>query len=240
MLEVSKHNNVCVASNVPEFYKENGELDIEDLRCHVKSKLSSKYFCGYTMISVIDSEDQITSLNISPYAFSKRLILYKPENLDLLEMCALISMIENMSIPSLKKCSSIQHRINFLNSKCFSKDSIFLANGARMLLSTIVRYHDIVSEFHMFWRDSLPVYKIHKEFNKNDTEASPLLIKLYSTSSRLDSITEHSNELKTAKLCNFKLFYLNTILSKHYESKGVIGLFRKKCMDGEYVICIFN
>lgn len=240
VLEVSKYNDTCVASNVPEFYTENGDLHVDDLSYHIKTRTTSSVFCGYTLMSVVDTEDQVFAINVSPYVFSKRLILYKPSNLCLLEMCALISMIENMSIPSLRKCASIQNRLNFLKSKCYCDDANFLVHGATLLLSTIVRYNGFVPEIHMFWKDCLTMYKIYKELKKRETEAQDLLISLFTNSGRLNEFVEYSEQMKKSHKSNFKLFYLNTILSKHYESQGVIGMIRLKCSEGDNVVNIMK
>lgn len=240
VLEVSKNKNVCVASNVPEFYTETGELDVDALRYHVKTKATSEFFRGYTILSLVDTEDQMYSINISPYIFSKRLILYKPDNLLLLEMCALVSMIENMSIPSLKKCTSIKQRLKQLKAKCYDEDAQFLINGASMLLSTTVRYNSFVPEINMMWKDSLYIFTMHKELLKTDPTVQDLLINLYTSSTRLDEFVNYSEQLKEANGEEFKLFYLNTIFTKHFESRGVISLLRHLCMNSKSIENIFN
>lgn len=46
VLEVNRHNAICVATNVPEFYNARGDLNIRDLRAHVKARMISSQFCG--------------------------------------------------------------------------------------------------------------------------------------------------------------------------------------------------
>ncbi len=104
VLEVNRHNAICVATNVPEFYNARGDLNIRDLRAHVKARMISSQFCGYVLVSLLDSEDQVDHLNIFPHVFSERMILYKPNNVNLMEMCALLSMIENAKSPSIGLC----------------------------------------------------------------------------------------------------------------------------------------
>ncbi len=74
VLEVNRHNAICVATNVPEFYNARGDLNIRDLRAHVKARMISSQFCGYVLVSLLDSEDQVDHLNIFPHVFSERMI----------------------------------------------------------------------------------------------------------------------------------------------------------------------
>ncbi len=103
----------------------------------------SSQFCGYVLVSLLDSEDQVDHLNIFPHVFSERMILYKPNNVNLMEMCALLSMIENAKSPSIGLCREVLGRLTLLHSKCNNLDSLFLYNGARTLLSTLVKYRRV-------------------------------------------------------------------------------------------------
>ena len=245
VLEVNRHNAICVATNVPEFYNARGDLNIRDLRAHVKARMISSQFCGYVLVSLLDSEDQVDHLNIFPHVFSERMILYKPNNVNLMEMCALLSMIENAKSPSIGLCREVLGRLTLLHSKCNNLDSLFLYNGARTLLSTLVKYHDLEEGASTPgpWNEGLSLFKLHKELKRAPSEARDLMQSLFLTSGKMGCLArspkDYCADLNKEEDANsgftFNLFYQDSLLTKHFQCQTVLQTLRRKCLGSDTV-----
>ncbi|AAK38241.1 ORF33 [callitrichine gammaherpesvirus 3] len=247
MVEVSRHNGICVASNVPDFYDRSGLLNIQDLRAHVKARQISKQFCGYAFASILDSEDQVEHLNIFPHIFFERMVLYKPDNLNLLEMCALISIVENLRQPCVELCMSIRARLATLHAKTLNKDSLFLYIGGKTLLSTIVHYYELAHKDDPTWDQGLTMFRLHKELAKAPCEARDLLQSVYLTSTKMGRHTtsakeycSNMNKEDTESECTFNLFHQDSILTKHFQCQEVLKTLRSKCLYSKPVFTIIN
>nr|CAC84337.1 hypothetical protein [Saimiriine gammaherpesvirus 2] len=226
VLEVNKNKNVCIAANTPCFVVD-GVLMVEQLKTHIKSRMFSNKFVGFVMACFVENEDMVDSINMFPHVFSSRLFIYNPCNHILLEMCGLLSMLENLNTPSASLLSAIVERAYYLWTKSRCPDATFLLHGIKTIASTSSYFYGINAPVESIVSPLL-MFKLYKCIEDGDPVSKGLLKPIYLTSWKMDTQYDAPSKDLSEK-CVFNLFYCNTVFTKHLQHKEVLKLFKCVC-----------
>ncbi|AAC95568.1 orf 42 [Ateline gammaherpesvirus 3] len=237
VLEVNKSESVCIAANTPCFVVD-GVLMADQLRAHIRSRMLSNKFAGFIMACFVENEDMVESLNLFPHVFSSRLFIYNPCNHILLEMCGLLSMLENIAAPSASSLSAIVERAEYLWTKNKCPDAAFLLHGIKTLASTSSYFYNINSPVESLVSPLL-MFKLYKCIEEGDPVSKGLLKPIYLTSWKMDTHYEASNK-DICGGCVFNLFYCNTVFTKHLQNKEVLKLFKCACVTYNHITNIVS
>ncbi|AAO12345.1 hypothetical protein KM546_gp38 [Porcine lymphotropic herpesvirus 3] len=238
VLEVSRNQNICVASNSPVFVDSNGNLNIKDLDGHVKARLNSPHFVGFTICSILTCEDKVLTLDIFQHVLKERCFLYKPDNFYLAELCILLSAIENMVTPSLKLILQCLRRARFIHTRCSSVDATFLLHGIEVLLSTMIDFYSFEKDETEHWAKGLDNFNIYKAVQSFDPTCKDLISAMFCSSHRLEEETGAPKEPQTKQI--FNLFYCPTFLTHHYSNKYIIKFIKLICIGDIVKFRIFS
>ncbi|AAX58076.1 ORF42 [Ovine gammaherpesvirus 2] len=227
VLEVSKNDKICVACNSPEFLSSSGNLNVKDQEAHAKARLQSVHFAGFAMCSMVACEDKVTTLDLYYHVLRERMVLYRPRNNSLAELCIITSALENCSVPSAPLFAQYLSRARYLLSKCPLPDAALLVNGIETLIATLVHWHGISSESLGGIPRGLQTYELYKDLTTFDSECKNLMTNMFCTSYKLeeDAGNEESPESST-----FNLFYSPTILTRHFKNKRIISCVKEACL----------
>nr|BEG23034.1 homolog of EHV2 ORF42 tegument protein UL7 [Macronycteris gammaherpesvirus 1]BEG23113.1 homolog of EHV2 ORF42 tegument protein UL7 [Macronycteris gammaherpesvirus 1] len=230
VLEVNKCENVCVASNAPNLI-EDGTLSVFKLVDYVKQKMVSDTFVGFVMATLLDCEDLVNSINLKPHVFRKRVFLFKPMNACILELCVLLSVIENCDNYTLESILSILKRARLTYTRNPSIDSSFLLHSIETLCSTLLNYFKLDKpEAHTHY-PGLIMYKLHSALEESSMESQGLLKPIYLESFKMESVYD-SFEDEEADNVFFNIFYFPTILTTHLQSESVVQIIKETCLHG--------
>nr|ABO48421.1 tegument protein UL7 [Wood mouse herpesvirus] len=236
MLEITSNGTLTVASHTPIFQK-SSLLDLPSLTTHLKTKLTGKMFKGFLFATLCETEDHVTTLDMHPHVFEKRLVLYNPRNTCNKELCALISMVENLMDCDPKFPLSIYMRGKRLFQKNPGKDSCFLFKGLSTLISThFAVYHPNFTVNDELLLPPLLTYKMHSTIEGIDTVSKGLLKAIYLDSYRMDNnIDDFPNPAGA-----FTLLCLPTIFTKHLTVPNVLILVKRAGLMYEAIdnICL--
>lgn len=227
MLEVSTNGTLTVAVNTPLFEK-RAELDVDRLITHIKNRTGSRLFKGYVFASLFDCEDLVTKLDLYPHVFQQRLVLYNPKNSVLKELCALISMTENLGECEPKLIMSIFHRAKKLFERNPNKDSFFLFRGLSILVATHFSIYNPDSDSIVSQLPSpLVTFKLHATIEHGNSISTGLLKSIFMDSYRMDKIHNASCDNPSE---SFTLLCSPSIFTKHLTIPNVIMYIKQACM----------
>lgn len=184
VLEVNKSDNVCVACNCPDLI-ENHILCLSKLVDYVKQKMVSETFVGFIMTCLLESEDLVDSLNLKPHVFKQRVFVLRPPNGCILELCVLLSIVENCSNFSLSALLSILRRARNTYSRNPSIDSSFLLHGIETLCSTAMTYFKLDPHQTHTTYQGLMMYKMQSVLEEGSIESKGLLKPIYLESHKM-------------------------------------------------------
>ncbi|AAO12383.1 unknown [Porcine lymphotropic herpesvirus 2] len=237
VLEVSKNQNICVASNSPTFVDSNGNLNIKDLDSHVKARLNSPHFVGFTICSIVTCEDKVFTLDMFQHVLKERCIIYKPDNFYLAELCTMLSAIENMVKPSLKLILQYLRRARFIHTRCPYRDAAYLLHGIEVLLSTMVDFYGFNKDKTEHWAPSLNSFNIYKAIQSFEPTCKDLISAMFCSSHKLEEAysQEEPNKAKV-----FNLFYSPTFLTHHYSNKNILKNIKLICIQDAVVYRILS
>lgn len=234
-LEVNKHSTICMASGTPSFITKKEELNIPDFIAHIKARLVSEHFVGFVMACLVENEDLVDRLNLFPHVFQQRIFLYRPNNVHIIELCALLSMLEGLKVPTLKGIASIIQRARHTYSKFPSTDAAFILHGIETLGYTLIHYYSLDSSNSGTKPHCLMMYKLHKAIGDIDPDVHGLLKSIYFESSKIITPYTEDNTDDT-----FNLFYSETIFTKHFKCKEIIKAFKLCCLRYPIKTVIFS
>lgn len=235
VLEVNKHSTICMASGTPSFINKNEELNIPDFIAHIKARLMSEHFVGFVMACLVENEDLVDRLNIFPHVFQQRIFLYRPNNVHVIELCALLSMLEGLTVPSLKGITSILKRARYIYSKFPNTDAAFLLHGLETLGYTLIHYYSLNTPDTEQKNHCLMMYRLHKAIGEIDPDVHGLLKSIYFESSKIITPYTEDNTDDT-----FNLFYSETIFTRHFKCKEIIKAFKLCCLKYPLKTVIFS
>lgn len=228
VLEVNTNEKICVASYTPPFISANGELLVPDLMTHVKTRIVSDTFVGVVMSCLIESEDMVTKLNLMPHVFAGRTFLYRPGNAQVLEMCMLLSMLENLKTPTLQFLKSLLFRARFLYGKTLSQDAAFLLHGIETLSATLVSVLKLDPQNQEHLASPLLMYKLYACLDEASEEAQGLLKPIFCESYKMELANPSSSEQHHT--IKFSMFYCTTWLTKHFDTAQVVEVIKTTCL----------
>lgn len=214
VLEVNQRESICIAAATPNFIV-NGSLFVPDFCAHVRTRMRSENFKGFVITCLTDSEDMVGRLNMFPHVLEGRLFIYKPTNQILMELCALLSMLENFSCPSREAVMSIVHRARILYNKCPTPDATFILQGVETIAATTIYYHDLDPTKTENLCQPLLHYKLKKELDYVEEESRGLLKAIYLDSNKIDRRVPYVNDKSTLeKQHTFNLLYSDTVFTR--------------------------
>lgn len=228
VLEVSKNDNICAACNSPDFTDHHSNLNVKDLSAHVKARLASPHFVGFTICSIVTCEDKVHTLDMFGHVLQERLLLYRPENYYIAELCVILSCLENCPTPTPKLLDQYLKRARFACALSQSPDAAFLLHGIEVLVATLVAWCSLQPEFLETLPSGLQAYCIYKDLLKFDPDCKDLMTCMFCSAFKL----EHIEEEKIKSQFTFNLFYSPTILTKHYNHKQIVKHFKRACSEG--------
>lgn len=231
VLEVNKSDNVCIACNSPDLI-ENNALSVSKLVNYVKQKMVSETFMGFVMTCLLESEDLVDSLNLNPHVFKQRVFMFRPPNACILELCILISMIENCSSFALGAILSILKRARNTYARNPSLDSSFLLHGIETLCSTAMTYFKLDPQQTHTIYPGLLMYKLHSVLGEGSIESQGLLKPIYLDSFKMapDPMSSFEEDDTTTNV--FNIFYSTTIFTSHLQCEKVIQTYKDTCLFG--------
>lgn len=228
-LEVNKSGNICVAAGTPVFTSSKGELLVPDLITHVKTRLVSQSFLGMIVTCLVEAEDYVNQLKILPFAFKERTFLFKPRNPSALELCMLLSMLENLKNPTLKFIMSILNRARFIYNKTLSEDATLFCYSIEKLGSTLIWYYDLDPANEQIINTPLLTYKFYKCIEESSEEAQNLLRPIYLESEKMNVPYDELQRPDT--VYKYNMFYYDTIFTKHLRNEKVVEIYRDVCLN---------
>nr|QRE02523.1 Tegument protein [Otarine gammaherpesvirus 4] len=242
ILEVSRGGSVCTAAATPQFFTDCGDLHVNALQEHVLERAKCTRFVGFTVSTLLESEDRATTLCMFPHVFSSRLVLFRPRDKRVLELCALASMVENADGLTLRGAQGIVDRARQLSMACKCADAAFLYRGIDTLVATLVHYFKLDPFGVLEWPSGLLAYRLHRELEYNCTEdtnndkddtrdAHGLLRSIYLNSHKMgERGGKYIENMTNGESYAFSLVYSDTILTAHYGYKDVLRIMREKCL----------
>ncbi|ARW78104.1 tegument protein UL7 [Common bottlenose dolphin gammaherpesvirus 1 strain Sarasota] len=240
VLEVKKTSKVCTAAHTPNFLTDHGDLKVKELVAHVKACSSSSHFVGFTLVSLVEPEDKVNTLDLYPHVLSERLLLFKPKKVSLLEMCALLSMAENLDHVTPVAARAILGRARMLQTLTNSREAAFLLRGIESVVGTAARLGAAGGADLDGLPDALVMFKLHHELERDDHEARGVLKAIYLESCKMGcSETPEKGKARKKDQISFNVIYSNTIFTRHLQNKDVISILRHNCLCDEPVEHIF-
>ncbi|AJG42966.1 hypothetical protein KM481_gp36 [Harp seal herpesvirus] len=230
VLEVNRSDNTQIASN-SELLFENGELHVQSLVSYVKLKTVSHTFEGFVMACLLETEDMLEKINLHPHVFMQRVFTYKPAHVCILELCVLLSMLENYPKPTLKGVLSIVKRAKFIYSKHQCLDAAFLLHGIETIAATTINYFDLDKEGVCTLGPGLLLFKLHKAIESGSVESKGLLKPIFLNSFKMEGDGWSMYE-DNSTFSNFNIFYLETIFTCHFGCAPVVSIYKNICLDG--------
>ncbi|AAK07961.1 unknown [Bovine gammaherpesvirus 4] len=228
ILEVNTKDNVYVAANTPSFIV-NDKLREEDLVSHVMTRASSANFLGFIMACVVECEDMVINLHIFPHVFKNRVFIYKPKSILLLELCSILSMIENLENPTGRGLDAVLRRAHCIFSKCKeSMDARFLMNGIETLIATSLAYHNLNTDDCEPRVSPLVAYRLFRCLEDSNGESRGLLKSIFFNSHKMETPDVSPNKGDGDKRV-FNIFYCDTIFTRHLRVPNVVRFFKCAC-----------
>lgn len=223
VLEARKNQGTCVLSGVTE-YTTGGLLDVDGLCKHVNDALSSSRFIGYVMVILLECEDRCFRLDIFPHILAERCIVYWKNDTVAMEMCALISVVENLAHPTTETLRSILDRAEKIQLGRTCDDLRFLFHGLKKLIFTLIEYLGIDWPYDVDMQ-GMQVYRLYKELSRfPQSEACEILLTAMITSKKLDFIT---SDIRVDSCEDAKIMYVSTMFTKPLE----FGIIRTILLD---------
>lgn len=226
-LEVSRSGSICVASNTPVFESSRGTLIVPDLMAHVKARITSDTFVGMALVCLTETEDLCERLDLAAHVFRERLVILRPTSASILELCMLLSMMENARRPSLQLLESLVSRARFLYTRAPSADSALLLHSIEKVAATVAHINDLHDAPENFG-SPLPGFQLAKCLQNADLEAQGLLRPLFLESHKMPPDDEDAES--GAHGTTFNMFYLETALTKHFVNGTVVAAYREACL----------
>ncbi|ALE14753.1 ORF42 [Felid gammaherpesvirus 1] len=237
VLEVNRSNNVCIASNSETFFQKE-ELDVAALAKYVRQKTISPTYRGFIMTCLLETEDMVEKINLYPHVFKERVFIYTPVHNSAIELCVLISILENFTSPTLVSILSILQRARFIYTKYKSKDTAFLLNGIEALAATTINYFELANNDDHTTQPGLLLYKLHKAIEGGSVESKGLLKPIFLYSFKMDG---KENTLNSQSICqSFNIFYSETIFTHHFRCPQVVSIYKDKCLEDKPRVQIFS
>lgn len=229
VMEVSKSGDICLLSHPPNFIDSNDRIKYAELRAHIKTILNSNVFLGFSVCCLCETEDMITKLDIYPHVFAERTFIYRPQSTVLVELCMLLSLVENLPDMSVDALLNILDRARFLSDRTLLEDAKFLARGVEALVSTAIFYYHPAETPSARLRLQQPLlrYKFYKTLynEERETESGGLLKSIF-----FDSVKMNMND--TTPNCahhELNILYLDSIFTKHFSNGDVIKHLKNIC-----------
>ncbi|AMA67397.1 tegument protein UL7 [Vespertilionid gammaherpesvirus 1] len=229
VLEVNRTQSLCLAISPTPTWK-NGEIHVPSLVNYVKNKMDSDTFFGFVMVSLLECEDLVDSLDIYPHIFSQRTFLFYPSNACIFELCILTSILENIKNPTLNSVLSLLKRARYIYSKNPSLDCAFMLHGIEVIGSTILQYFDLDPDKKHTFYPGLLLYKMHKALENGTIESKGLLKPIYTDSYKM--ITDTDSSFDDNEEMDFNVFYSDTIFTHHLKCETVLRIFKDVCVSG--------
>lgn len=230
VLEVNANQKIAVASYTPQFVSACGELMVPDLMTHVKARIVSETFVGVVMTCLVEFEDMVSKLHLMPHVLAERTILFRPGNAQVLEMCMLLSMLENLKNPTIIFLRSLVRRARFLYSKNLSHDASFLLHGIETLCATLVDVYKLDPQNKENFSSPLLMYKFYACLEEASEEARGLLKPIFLGSHKMD--LGRPSRPETHHSVKFSMFYCSTLLTKHFDTASVVEVVKVTCLGG--------
>lgn len=226
LLEISKKNDICVATNTPLFLSGN-TLNITELSSHIKARAASNTFIGFYMVSLLAHEDVVHYINLFPHVFLERSIIFKSKNLVSMELCGILSMLENNKNFSEDFIFSCLKRARVLYSKSPNKDNSFLLNGIETIVSTLFHFYGVHIEDDVMCHLPSPLfmYKLFKVIESDSASAQGLLKPIFLEPWKMQT----EANFKKIKMA-FTLLYNDTVLTNHLKNHSVIQCIKETCL----------
>lgn len=231
MLELNKKNDIYLATNTPLFICNDGSVNVSDLQAHIKSRIISPHFEGFVFVSILDNEDTVDKLDIYPHVFLSRIHIIRSQDTTLMELCALLSMVENVETPTRATMFSILNRARLVYSRSPSKDSAYILNGIECLISTLLWYYELTPVPPENLPAPLAMFKLHKCLSEAPEETRGLLKPIYLEPWKMSLDDGRSYNSPTRG--SFSLFHNDTLLTRHLKSPEIL-----KCI--RYVSTLFS
>ncbi|ATA58271.1 UL7 tegument protein [Eptesicus fuscus gammaherpesvirus] len=256
VLEVNVNGGVHVACNTPNFLSCDGRLQVRNISAYVRAKATSPTFLGFTVSCVAEFEDHVTRLDLYPHVLRARTRLLHPRTLSEMELCALLSMVENLPESPMCALREIRERGRALYRKCASKDACFLLHGLETLLATHAAYYKLDPAGTRELGTPLVLYKLHRELDRADSECKGLLKSIYLQSTKMAALVnkqglsdreiledEESGQLpmNTSRdnKSAFNLFYSETVFTIHLQCREVVRVLKEVCLRKIVVPSLF-
>ncbi|AZB49212.1 alkaline exonuclease [Phascolarctid gammaherpesvirus 1] len=225
VMEVRKNQGTCVLSAVTD-YLVDGVLDVAGLAKHVRDALTSSRFLGFVMVILLECEDRGCALDIFPHILSERCLLYLKNDTVAMEMCALISMVENLLEPTSRTLWSVLTRAEELLTLQSCPDLSLLYHGLKKLIFTSVEYLELDWPYSESGT-GMHVYKLYKELSRfQKTAAFELLLSAMIKSKKLDFIT---GDIMVESCMDAKLVYVETMFTRSLTLQSVRNVLLQAC-----------
>lgn len=226
MTEVCRSGQICLMSYTPAFLI-GDDLDLPGLRTHLKTLTASSTFVGFTICCLCENEDLVVKLDLYPHVFRERTFLFKPSSDLVLELCALLSTIENSPRLSIQALLNMLRRARHLTGRSGgSQDARFLLQGIETLVSTTVCYYfpDMNPPQRFQLQPPLLRYKFYKAIsNEPESETGGLLQSIFFDSVKMSTDGDDDS-------VNFNIFYLDSIFTKHLANRDVVKNLKRVCL----------
>nr|WIM51676.1 MAG: hypothetical protein ADFBMEEK_00042 [Peromyscus leucopus gammaherpesvirus] len=224
MLELNKKGDIYLATNTPLFICNDGSVNVSDLQAHVKSRILSPYFEGFVFSSILDNEDTVDKLDIYPHVFLSRIHILKSADIYLMELCAILSMVENLEKPTRAAMFSMLNRARLVYSRSPSKDSAYILNGIEYLISTLLWYYELTPVPPGNLPEPLMMFKLHKCLNESSEDTRGLLKPIYLEPWKMS--LEDGRTYNSPTKGSFSLFHNDTLLTRHLKSPEILNCIR--------------
>ncbi|AGY30723.1 ORF42 [Retroperitoneal fibromatosis-associated herpesvirus] len=230
ILEVHRKDNILIGSNTPRM-DVGGRLDVRELSAHIRSRLASQTFLGFIVTCLVEHEDMVTHIDLHPHIFRDRVCLFKPNAEGTVELCCLLSMLENCKQLSPAYLWSVLARARRTHEKTKGTDADFFMQGIETLAAT--------AAFMMGFPPGpelratpLLLFKLYKEFGDRKSPMGGLLKPIYLESFRLGDTGGNPEADNSFGSNSMNIFYCDTVFTKHLENRDVLkhlkicGLFK--------------
>ncbi|QDQ69249.1 tegument UL7 [Colobine gammaherpesvirus 1] len=230
VLEVHRKNNALIGCNTPRMGLKD-RLNIRELDIHVRSRLLSPNFVGFIVVCLVEHEDMVTHVDLYPHVFRERLRLFKPTSASIVELCCLLSMLENCTQLSPAYLWSVLSRARRTHERTKGIDADFLMQGIETVSATIACMFKFPPGPDLR-ATPLLLFKLYKELGDSSTPMGGLLKPIYLESFRLGEEGATSKVEQTFGTDSMNIFYCDTVFTKHLENKDVLkyikicGLFK--------------